>query len=117
MILVVCDVLVLKALEQMGKWIVRADRSRYRLLGDRPFWVAHTLWQPDDRTVDKALKNAWDIVPAVVEPCCGVTHAQVATALDRYVHDLVITGTSHTLAELTYRLHRLGIDDAAYADA
>lgn len=104
-LLAVCDVLVLKALETMGKWIVRADRSRYRSLGTRPYYLAHTLWQPGDETVSKALKSAWDVVPALLDGhgCCGVTSRQVAGMLDSYVHDLTVTGTTHTLPELAYR--------------
>lgn len=104
-LLAVCDVLVLKALETMGKWIVRADRSRFRTLGTRPFFVAHTLWQPEEITVTKALRGAWDVVPALMDGhgCCEVTSRQVTAMLDSYVHDLVITGTLHTLPELAYR--------------
>lgn len=104
-LLAVCDVLVLKALETMGKWIVRADRSRFRTLGTRPYFLAHTLWQPADETVTKALKSAWDVVPALMDGhgCCGATSRQVTTMLDSYVHDLVITGTPHCLSELAYR--------------
>lgn len=111
-LLAVCDVLVLKALETMGKRIVRAERSRFRTMGSRPFYLAHTLWQPDDGEVDKALKNAWDVVPAMLDTheFCQVTPLQVTAMLDSYVHDLVITGTPHSLPELQYRFtDRLGI--------
>lgn len=104
-LLAVCDVLVLKALEKMGNWIVRADRSRFRLLGTRPSYVAHTIWPPEEATVTKALKGAWDVVPALLDGhgCCDITSIQVTAMLDSYVHDLVITGTEHRLAELAYR--------------
>ena len=104
-LLAVCDVLVVKALETMGKWIVRAERSRYRGLGTRPWYVAHTLWQPTDEVVTKALRGAWDVVPAMLDNhgCCDVTSRQVAEMLDSYVHDLVITGTRHGIGELAYR--------------
>lgn len=111
-LLAVCDVLVIKALEQMGKWIVRAERSRFRTLGTRPFHEAHTLWQPDDATVSKALRSAWDVVPALLPThgCCDVTVRQVTDMLDSYVHDLVITGTLHTIEELDYRFsEKLGL--------
>lgn len=109
LLLAVCDVLVVKALESMGKWIVRMDRSRYRMNGGRPYVLMHTVWQPDDTVVDKALRGAWDVVPALlsVHGCCGVTAGEVTTVLDDYVHDLVITGTPHTLPELGYRLGHL----------
>lgn len=107
-LLAVCDVLVLKALEHMGKWIVRAERSRYRALDGKPFHLAHTFWQPDDATVDKALKDAWLVVPAMLDTygCCDVTSRQVTDMLDSYVHDLVITGTRHSIADLHYRFER-----------
>lgn len=111
-LLAVCDVLVLKALETMGKWIVRADRSRFRTLGTRPYYMAHTLWQPIEMTVNKALRGAWDVVPALMDGhgCCGVTSVQVTGMLDGYVHDLAITGTEHSLPELAYRFtDRLGL--------
>lgn len=105
MLLAVCDVLVLKALEAMGKWIVRADRSRFKVLGGRPFHVAHTLWTTTDLTVDKALRGAWDVVPAMLDRhgYCEVTAEDVTSVLDAYVHDLVVTGSEHTLDDLAYR--------------
>lgn len=101
----VCDVLVLKALETMGKYIVRADRARFRQLGTRPWHQAHTLWRASDEIADKALRGAWDVVPALLDQhgCCGVTALQVVGMLDCYVHDLVITGTAHDTGELLYR--------------
>lgn len=110
-LLAVCNVLVVKALETMGKRIARAERSRFRTLGSRPFYEAHMLWQPDEGTVDKALKGAWDVVPALMAVHAGdVSPRQVTSMLDGYVHDLVITGTSHTITELEYRMEdRLGI--------
>lgn len=104
-LLAVCDVLVIKALETMGKWIVRAERARFRTLGTRPYHEAHTLWQPTDETVDKALKNAWDVVPALLDTygCCDVTVRRITEMLDSYVHDLVITGTQHRIGELAWR--------------
>jgi hypothetical protein len=106
-LLAVCDVLVIKALETMGKWIVRADRSRFNAFGSRPWHTAHTMWQPDDEVVSKALRGAWDVVPAMLDNhgCCGVASGQVTEMLDSYVHDLVITGTPHTIGELQYRFH------------
>lgn len=111
-LLAVCDVLTVKALETMGKWIVRQSRERYRTLGTRPYHLAHTLWQPDEATVSKALRSAWDVVPAMLDThgCCDITSIQVTRMLDSYVHDLAVTGTAHTLAELHYRfVSRLGL--------
>lgn len=111
-LLAVCDVLVLKALEKMGNYIVRAERSRHRVFGTRPAYLAHTLWAPTDEIVTKALKGAWDVVPALLDihGCCGVTSRQVTVMLDEYVHDLAITGTEHTSDDLMYRFEtRLGL--------
>ena len=111
-LLAVCDVLVLKALEKLGNYITRADRSRFRALGTRPPYVAHTLWTPDDALVEKAIKGAWEVVPALLEVhgCCDTTPVQVTTMLDQYVHDLAITGTAHTLEDLQYRFQsQLGL--------
>jgi hypothetical protein len=107
----VTDVLTLKALEKLGSFIVRAERSRFQQLGQRPKHVAHTIWRADDATVDKALRGAWDVVPAIldVHGCCDVTSLQVTEMLDEYVHDLAVTGTAHSLDELEYRfVSRLG---------
>lgn len=110
-LLAVCDVLVVKALEQLGKYLVRTERARFREKGTRPWHVCHTLWPAEDKLVGKVLKGAWDVVPPLVDShgCCGVTSLQVVEMLDEYVHDLAVTGTEHTLPELMYRFHtRLG---------
>lgn len=104
-LLAVCDVLVVRALEAVGKRLVRAERSRFRTLGSRPWHEAHTIWQPPEDSVVKTLASAWDVVPVLIEShgCCGVTPRQVTTMLDEYVRDLIITGTPHSLDELRYR--------------
>lgn len=106
-LLAVCDVLAVKALETMGKWIVRTDRARFNVLADKglPLHKAHLLWQPVDEVVSRATRGAWDVVPAMlsVHGCCGVKAEEVTSMLDRYVHDLVITGTPHSTGELRYR--------------
>lgn len=113
-LMAVSDVLVIKALESMGKRLVRMDRARFRVLGDKPFHVAHTLWQADDATVAKAIKDAWDVVPVLIETHggeCDVNPREVTVMLNDYVHDLVITGTPHCLPELAYRFRsRLDFD-------
>lgn len=98
--LAVCDVLVVRALETLGKYLVRSDRSRFRVLGGRPFHVAHVLWLADDALVSKVLKHTWDIVPFL-----WVTfddNHKLASVLDTYVRALATTGTPHN----TTRLHR-----------
>ena len=110
-LMAVSDVLVLKALEAMGKRIVRADRSRFReiAMDGRRFTTAHMMWPPPETEVDKVLRGAWDVVPAVI----GDYPIAVAltSVLDSYVRDLVITGTEHTRSELAYRIEKyLGVE-------
>lgn len=119
-LLAVCDVLVIRALEVIGKRIVRVERSRYQLLGTRPAHLAHTLWQPDQRMINKALVHAWDVVPAMLDNhgCCGVTSGQVTAMLDEYVRDLLLTGRAHSIDDLTYRMEtRLGLELPGGPDA
>lgn len=106
-LLAVCDVLVVKAMEKLGTFIVRGERNRYNVIGDRPFYTAHTLWQPSDALVDKAIRGAWDVVPLILDThggCCDYDSNRVTVLLDSYVHDLAITGTKHNIDELAYRL-------------
>jgi len=121
-LLAVCDVLVRKALEKLGNYIVRAERSRFRVLGTKSPTVAHTIWPADDRLVDKALKGAWDVVPALLDihGCCDITALQVTRMLDTYVHDLAITATEHSISELQYRFEAhlgLPVFDHAHEEA
>lgn len=110
----VSDALVVKALETMGKRLVKTDRSRFKMLGRRPNYVAHTIWQVDDREVAKALRGAWDVVPVLMErhsEGCDFTPEQLILVLNTYVHDLVITGTPHSIEDLEYRFTaKLGVD-------
>ena len=109
-LLAVCDVLVTKALESLGRYVVRVERSRWKVLGDRPRHVAHTVWPPTDEMVTKALRGAWDVVPALLDvhaPCGwpgAVSAEQVGQELDSYVHDLAVTGQAHTIETLAERL-------------
>lgn len=104
-LLAVCDVLVVRALENVGKQIVRHERNRHRLLNTRPYYTAHTVWKPDSFMLDRGLRGAWDVIPALLDNhgCCGVTSRQVAEMVDSYVRDLLVTGTGHRLTELRYR--------------
>ena len=111
-LLAVCDVLVVRALESVGKRIVRAERSRFRVKGTRPWHEAHTIWTPDQGMIDKGLVGSWDVIPALLDNhgCCGVTSRQVQGMVDSYVRDLLITSTPHRLPELRYRFEAfLGI--------
>lgn len=105
-LLAVCDVLVVKTLETLGKKIIREERARFQTFGNRPWHLAHTIWPAKAPIVKRALVRAWDVVPALLDNhgCCGVTSRQVTEMLDTYVTDLVTTGTEHSVAELSYRL-------------
>lgn len=111
-LLAVADVLVYKALEKLGSFIVRSERGRYNQIGSKPKYIAHTIWTPEESMVIKALQSAWDVVPALmdVHGCAGVTSVQITQMLDEYVRDLAITGTQHSIEELKHRFeNRLGI--------
>lgn len=113
-ILAVCDVLVLKALEALGKRIVRVERSRHARRGDTPWFLVHLLWQPDDRMIDKALEGAWDVVPSVIGPQghASVTADGLTVMLDDYTRFIVRQGVGHSPQELRWRfeqaLNRVG---------
>lgn len=105
-LLAVCDVLTIKALETVGKRLVRADRSRFKVMSGRPYHLAHTIWTPDDAEVAKSLRGAWDVAKMLIDRH-GEEHSPTAVTvmLNEYVHDLCITGTPHTVEELAYRFH------------
>lgn len=106
-LLAVCDVLVVKALEKMGNYIVRAERSRYQVMQGRSHTIAHTIWTPNELIVTKAIRGAWDVVPLLLEThghCCDFDAAKVTHLLDVYVRDLAITASLHDIEELAYRL-------------
>jgi hypothetical protein len=115
-LLAVCDVLVIKALERLGNDIIRrAPRGerRHQIFGERAKHTAHTVWPADDAYVSKAIRNAWDVVPLLLEThggCCEYDSARVIHLLNVYVHDLAITQTQHDINELAYRLQsKLGL--------
>lgn len=110
----VVDVLVVKALEAVGKRIVRQDRARFNQLKGRPFHEAHVLWPTDILTVGKATKGAWDVVPALLDNhgCPGVDSGRVVTLLDAYVSQLATHGAPHTLARLVKGLRYVLPDNA-----
>ena len=105
-LLAVCDVLTIKALESVGKRLVRTDRSRFKIMDGRPYHLAHTIWTPDDSEVAKSLKGAWDVAKILIERHSEAYSATAVTVmLNEYVHDLCITGTPHSVGELAYRFH------------
>ena len=93
-----CDVLVLKALESVGKRLVRSDRARYRVLGTRPFHEAHCLWPAPDDLVSKALRSAWDVVPSL---CIHVPDIpNLTSVLDMYVKAVIAAQKPHDVNDL-----------------
>lgn len=100
------NVLVLRALELVGKRIVKVERSRYARMDGRPWHEAHLQWQPDESLIDPALAVAWDTVPVLLEDhgCCGLTPESLTAVLDRYVRDLLLCQQGHSVTELRYRL-------------
>lgn len=113
-LLAVTDVLVVKALEKVGKMLARngGNRHRVKVATTVPWHLIHTVVQPTARDVDKGLHGAWDVIPAMLanHGCCNVTSRQVEQMVDSYTRDLLITGTAHTLPELRYRFERfLGV--------
>ena len=119
-LLAVCDVLVVKALEQLGKYLTRAERSRFNDLGERPFSEAHTIWKAPDALVCKALRNTWDVVPLLVASHGpdAIDPDLVVAMLDDYVHDLAVAGYLHTIQQLAYRFVTrlsLPVQEAAWA--
>jgi hypothetical protein len=104
-LIAVCDVLVVKALEKMGNYLIRAERSRYNEWGDKPYYLVHTHYEATDQIVTKALKGAWDVVPLILDTHGPKFDAALAVAiLDQYVHDLAVTNDEHHLNVLAMRL-------------
>jgi hypothetical protein len=105
-LLAACDVMVLRALELLGKRIVRVDRSRFGQMSGLEFYEAHCRWQPDADMLDRALSSAWTFVDQVVasHAAPGISAREVQLVLDRYVRDLVKGMRVHQVEELEYRL-------------
>ena len=101
-LLAACDVLVLKALESVGKRLVRSDRARYRVLGTRPFHEAHCLWPAPPDVVSKALRSAWDVVPSL---CMHVPDIpNLTSVLDMYVKAVIAAQKPHDVNDLARAL-------------
>lgn len=107
-----CDALVLKALESVGKRLVRSDRARYRVLGTRPFHEAHCLWPAPRPLVDKALRSAWDVVPSL----CSHAHdiPNLTSVLDMYVKAVVDSQKPHDCNDLAQVL-AVAAENAPYS--
>lgn len=104
----VCDVLVLKALDSLGRKIVRQPRSRFKEFDGRPWHLAHTLWYADPKDVDRTLDTAWDVLPALLATrraeALGVSPESVSKCLDEYIRLLLESRLEHEHASLRYWL-------------
>ena len=111
-LLAAADAYVVKVLEGAGKRIVRDPRSRFTVWAGLglPLCRAYMQWpMGSDAEVAPLLRGAWSALGELSLPweCFGVEPGEVAPVLDRYVTDLLLTGSAHTLDELAYRL---GVD-------
>lgn len=106
-----CDLAVVRALELVGKRVVRAERARFGAMtrSGTPWHEAHTIWQPDATVVDAALSGAWSVLPRLVNEhgCCSVADAQLQAVLDGYVRELVAARRPHQFTDLEGRLRVL----------
>lgn len=94
---VACESIVVRALEVLGKRIVRQRRSRWVQLGATPWYEVHTLWSPKETDVNATLEHAWDLVPDL---CIRWGHDDpvgLAQRLDAYTRQLVWDGEMPTL--------------------
>lgn len=100
------DVLIMRALELIGKRLVTRHRRGAWESKRLPWYHAHLFWQADADSVNSALSDAWVSIPAVLSEhgCCGITEEELTTILDRYVRDLVLRQVGHDVKELRYRL-------------
>lgn len=106
--------LVIKALDALGRKIVRQPRSRFKEFGGRPWHVAHTQWHPDPKDVVRTLDTAWDVLPALLATrradALGVSPEVVSAALNDYVRLLLERSLEHDTVSLRYWLAaRVGI--------
>lgn len=105
----VCDALTMQALQRVGRWIIRHERPRPKLWAGtgRPLHEAYLRWPVDDAVIGKALRGAWDIVPMLLarwDDFACLDEEELMNSLDSYVHDVVVTQTPHTVAELRRRI-------------
>ena len=108
-LLLASDMLVVKALETVGKRLVSADRSRYSQRREEgiPFHLAHTRWtaQPG---VEKSLDGAWDASRNVFlsHGADESTVDRLLPVLDSYTRELVRFRLPHETENLARRLGR-----------
>lgn len=111
-LLVAVDAYVVKVLEHAGNRIVRADRGGQGRPGrwaqlTVPLCRAHMQWpMASDAEIAPLLRGAWAALAELSLPwdCFGLTPEEVSPILDRYVTDLLLTGSAHSVDEVAYRL-------------
>lgn len=97
-LLAVSNVLVLKALDKLGNYLIRrGERSLYSRFGSIPRSEVYLHVRPTTVQVDRALQGAWDVIPAQLADfgCSGVTARQVQAMLTDYIHHLADAGLRH----------------------
>lgn len=97
-----CMALVMRVLEVLGKRIARVPRSRYAVLGDRPFEAAYTLWEAEDSHLEAALDGAWSHVWPLLQIYAPEVRSpiEVELALDRVVREGVAERRAITLLDV-----------------
>lgn len=103
-LLAACDLAVVRALELIGKRIVRNGGSNYAAMrsSGKSWHQAHAVWSPTPTQLDAALKSAWDYIPELVEQhgCCGMDARTLQEALDDYVRTLCAIRAEHSFERL-----------------
>lgn len=93
---------MLKMLEALGRKIVREERGRFQILGDRPWHVAHTIWPPSRILLTRTLERAWEIVPVLLRHHgdLGVSDEDISQLLSEYACHLVKDRREHDIEHL-----------------
>lgn len=101
---ILADMVVRRALESVGKRILRADRSRFRRLDElgRDITDAHTAWLADEVEAGRAIRGAWAILPGALS-AHDLTHvdpAQLSQVLEEFVLHHVRTSRRYEVSRL-----------------
>lgn len=104
-LLAACDMLVLRALEVLGKrTVTRSRRAEWRQMS-MPWHRAHTVWRPTRDAVDAALSAAWTDVPLAMRHAPdGLTAGTVRRVLDEHTRECVTVQRPHDVDLLRVRL-------------
>ena len=111
-LLAVCDALVIKTLEKLGKSTARQHRPLYRLHTERgvawPELYLHAA-EVTPAATDLALEGAWDVAASLLD-AHGLTEVDAPTLerfLSQYVHDLTRYRLRHTAEALADRFEQV----------